>query len=211
MMEKVRPVIAAELDKQGVVLLATYNFPIQTIWGVGKVTKLDDIGGLKMRVGNVPIAEFARRFGATPVTLATPDVAPALERGVVNSIVTASAGGGRLWGDMLHSNYRIPLNYDMMMLIANKAAFEKLTPEEQQKVRDAAEASAKDLTDTLAQLEDTENQKLKDKGVEITQASDADIQKARDEVKDFWAEWAKGVSPEAVKLLEEVQQTLSKP
>jgi TRAP-type C4-dicarboxylate transport system substrate-binding protein len=78
--EKIEPVLASELAKKGVTLLATYNFPEQTIWGASEITSLNALKGSKMRVGNAPIAEFMLRNGATPITLATADVAPALER-----------------------------------------------------------------------------------------------------------------------------------
>src|SRR3954449_6345250 len=122
------PYLTRELEKKGVKLLATYNFPIQTIWSISKLTSVADLKGKKMRVSNQPQSDFMRRFEATPVTLATPDVAPALERATVEGLMTASAGGGRLWGDMLKYNFRLGLNYDLMLIIANKDAFDKLSP-----------------------------------------------------------------------------------
>ena len=124
-MEILEPYLAKELDKMGVTLLATYNFPLQTLWAVSKLTSTADLKGKKMRVANVPVSDFMRRFDATPVTLGTPDVAPALERSTIEGLVTASAGGGRLWGDMLKYNYRLGLYYDPMLVIVNKQAFEK--------------------------------------------------------------------------------------
>lgn len=210
MMRLVEPVLAAELDKLGVVLLATYNFPIQTIWGIPEVERLDQLKGMKVRVGNLPIAEFMLRNGATPVTLATADVAAALERAVVNGIVTASAGGGRLWGDMLNSNYRLPLNYDLMMIIANKEAFEAQDPAIQEKIREAARASAASLTAELASLEDSVTAELQEKGLKVTVASDEDIAAAREAVKSYWPEWAAGVGPVAEALLNEVLAEIAK-
>lgn len=199
------PYLAKELDKKGVKLLATYNFPIQTIWAVNKLNALSDLKGKKMRVNNQPQADFMRRFEATPVTLATPDVAPALERSTVEGLMTASAGGGRLWGDMLKYNYRLGLNYDLMLIIANKEAFEKLPPDMQTQFVDAARKDATDLTKELADSEDQVTQQLKSKGMVVTLPDDAIRQEAVAKVREYWDQWAKGAGPEAVEVLGKVR------
>jgi TRAP-type C4-dicarboxylate transport system substrate-binding protein len=206
--EKIEPVLASELAKKGVTLLATYNFPEQTIWGASEITSLNALKGSKMRVGNAPIAEFMLRNGATPITLATADVAPALERSVVDGVVTASAGGGRLWGDLLHSNYRLPLNYDLMLIIANKDAFDALSAEQHEKLRAAAKASADSLTAELADMENKVTQELQEKGLNVVQAEPQDITSARELMIEYWDTWAAGVSPQAKELLNQVKNAV---
>jgi TRAP-type transport system periplasmic protein len=207
-MDILEPYMAAELDKNGVTLLATYNFPLQTIWGVSKITSIADLKGKKMRVGNLPMSEFMRRFGATPVTLGTPDVAPALERSTIEGLVTASAGGGRLWGDLLKYNYRLLLYFDPMLVIVNKKSFDKLPPDLQQKFREAARKDAAELTNDLAASEDETTAKLKAKGMVITIPGDADRKEATDHIRDYWDQWAKSVGPSAVEALAKVRAEL---
>jgi len=206
--EKIEPVLAAELAKKGVTLLATYNFPVQTIWGVSRIASVKDLKGLKIRVGNAPVAEFMRRQGATPITLATADVAPALERSVVDGVITASAGGGKLWGDLLRSNYRLPINYDLMLIIANREAFEALSVDQQRKIKAAAKASADGLTAELAAMEDRVTADLKAKGLDVVLPNPGDIAAARTLMHAYWSEWAKGVGPQATELLGQVESTI---
>jgi TRAP-type C4-dicarboxylate transport system substrate-binding protein len=149
-----------------------------------------------------------RRFGATPVTLGTPDVAPALERSTVEGLVTASAGGGRVWGDMLKYNYRLGLYYDPMLVIVNKQAFEKLPPELQQKFRDAARKDAAELTQELAASEDDVTQQLKAKGMVVTVPNDEDRKQAAARVRDYWDQWAKSVGPDAVQALARIRTAI---
>lgn len=202
------PYLAADLDKKGVKLLATYNFPLQTIWSVSKLTSTADLKGKKMRVATVPVSDFMRRFDATPVTLGTPDVAPALERSTIEGLVTASAGGGRIWGDMLKYNYRLGLYYDPMLVIVNKAAFEKLPPATQQKIQEAARKDAADLTKELADSEDEVTQQLKAKGMIVTIPDDEARKQATAKVRDYWDQWAKSVSPDAVQALAKVRTAI---
>jgi TRAP-type C4-dicarboxylate transport system substrate-binding protein len=207
-MEILEPYMSAELAKNGVTLLATYNFPLQTIWGVSKITSNADLKSKKMRVGNLPTSEFMRRFGATPVTLGTPDVAPALERSTVEGLITASAGGGRLWGDLLKYNYRLSLYYDPMLVIVNKKAFDKLSPDLQRKFREAARKDAAELTQELADSEDDVTAKLKAKGMVVTVPGDAERKEATDRIRDYWDQWAKSVSPSAVEALAKIRAAI---
>lgn len=207
-MEILEPYLAADLDKKGVKLLATYNYPLQTIWAVSKLTSTADLKGKKMRVANVPVSDFMRRFEAIPVTLGTPDVAPALERSTVEGLVTASAGGGRLWGDMLKYNYRLGLYYDPMLVIVNKQAFEKLSPEMQKKFSDAARKDAAELTREVAASEDDWTQQLKAKGMVVTVPNDEARKQAAARVRDYWDQWAKGVSPDAVQALAKIRAAI---
>jgi TRAP-type C4-dicarboxylate transport system substrate-binding protein len=199
------PYLARELEKKGVKLLATYNFPLQTIWAVNKLTSLADIKGKKMRVNNQPQADFMRRFEATPVTLATPDVAPALERATVEGLTTASAGGGRLWGDMLKYNFRLALNYDLMLIIANKDAFDKLPADLQAKFVEAARKDALELTKELADSEDEVTAQLKGKGMVVTVPDDSIRNEAAGRVREYWDQWAKNIGPAAVEALAKVR------
>ena len=199
------PYLARELEKKGVKLLATYNFPIQTLWAVNKLTSVADIKGKKMRVNNQQQADFMRRFEASPVTLATPDVAPALERATVEGLMTASAGGGRLWGDMLKYNFRLGLNYDLMLIIANKDAFDKLSPDLQAKFVEAAKKDAAELTKELADSEDEVTERLKSKGMVVTVPDPAVRTEAVARVREYWDQWAKGVGPVAVEALAKVR------
>ena len=209
-MEILSPYLAAQLEKNGVVLLATYNFPLQTIWGVSKITSIADLKGKKMRVGNLPMSEFMRRFGATPVTLGTPDVAPALQRSTIEGLVTASAGGGRLWGDLLKYNYRLSLYYDPMLVIVNKKAFDELSPDLQKKFRDAARKDAAELTQELAASEDQVTESLKAKGMVITVPSEEARKQATDSIRDYWDQWAKSVGPSAVEALVKIRSAIGK-
>ena len=207
---KIEPVLAEALAKKGVTLLASYNFPMQTIWGVSKLTSTDDLAEMKIRVGNPPVAEFMKRHGAVGITLATADVAPALERSVVQGVVTASAGGGKLWGDMLKYNYRMPLNYDLMLVIANKAAFEKLPADMQEKIRAAARESADSLSAALGSMEDKVTEDLKAKGTVVTIPTAEEIASARKRMADYWQTWAEGIGPDAKALIAAVESEITK-
>lgn len=204
------PYVEAELDKRGVKLLATYNFPQQTIWGAFELTAIDQLQGRKVRVANNPQAQFFQLLGAVPVTLGSPEVASALQRGVVDAVVTASAGGGLLWGDMFKSNYRVTICYDNFLIIVNKETFQGLSPDVQGKIVASAKRHAEALSKELAASEITSTEMLKGKGIKFTMAP-AEVTKALGaKAEPVWNEWAKGVGPQAVEVLAKARQAIGR-
>lgn len=199
------PYIDEALAEQGVTLLAQYVYPLQSAWSAKPLASLADMDGQKMRVTSPEQAEFVQRFGGVPVTIGAPEVAPSLQRGVVDGVFTASAGGGRIWGEMLKSNYRLGPNYFNSLIIVNTRALERLSPEDQAIVRKAAIEAAAWTTDQLESSETEITKDLAAKGMVITQASQADIDKAIATMQDYWVEWAKGVSPKAEEALAKVR------
>lgn len=135
------------------------------------------------------------------MTLGTPEVASALQRSVVDGVVTASAGGGLLWGDMFKSNYRITICWDNFLIIVNKEAFEKLPADMQPKIVAAARQHADALTRELAQSEITSTEMLKGKGIKMSEPSPEIVKAMTAKAEPVWNEWAKGVGPQAVEAL----------
>ena len=204
------PYLESELDKRGVKLLATYNFPQQTIWATFELTAIDQLQGKKLRVANNPQAQFFQQLGAIPVTLGTPEVASALQRSVVDGVVTASAGGGLLWGDMFKSNHRVTICWDNFLIIVNKEAFQKLPADIQPKIVAAARQHADMLTKELAQSEITSTEMLKGKGIRMSEPSPETVKAMTARAEPVWNEWAKGVGPQAVEVLAKARQAIGR-
>ena len=59
----------------------------------------------------------------------------ALERGIVDGILTASAGGILAWKELLKSSYTMGVNHPVGFIIVNTERFKKLSPDLQTKVR----------------------------------------------------------------------------
>ncbi|MBZ0146672.1 MAG: TRAP transporter substrate-binding protein DctP, partial [Pseudorhodoplanes sp.] len=136
------PYADKELARVGVKLLAEYHYPAQVLFSSKPVTKLEDIKGLKIRVSSPEQAEFVNRFGGIPVTLSPPDVPSALQSGVINGVLTASAGGGRVWRDFFTHNYRLPVNWTNSLFIVNQGIFDALGAADKEKLVKAARDAA---------------------------------------------------------------------
>jgi TRAP-type transport system periplasmic protein len=204
------PVIEATYKKKGVVVLGRYHYPPQSIWSRKKLTSLADIKGQKLRVLSPEQSEFIRRFGGSSVTISTAEVAPALERGVVDGVLTASAGGGVLWKDLLKYNYRITVNFADNVLIANAEAFEKLPPDTRAKLRKIVSEACAEVTQLLRNDEEEQTKKMIASGIVVTQATKEDIAKGQAELKPYWDSWAKSRGAETVETVGKLRTTLGR-
>ena len=119
------PYLEKAFDRKGVIVLGQYLYPYQVAYSSKKLTSLADIKGQKIRVSSPEQGEFIKRLGGVPVTIGAPEVPSALDRGVVDGVLTASTGGGNIWKDLLKFNYRLGINYFNSVVIVNKERFGK--------------------------------------------------------------------------------------
>lgn len=209
-MEIIRPNLEAAYAKRGIVVLGQYTYPFQVLWGKKKITSLADIKGMKLRVTSVEQGEFIRRFGGIPLTMGSPDVAAALDRGVVEGALTASSGGGLVWHDLLKYRYGFPTSYVNSTFVANKEAFDALPPEIQKIVREAAAEQAAWAIKEMQRVEDEVTAQFAKDGMIVTPASPDEIKEATDKLRPYWDEWAKAKGPEASELLAKIRTAVGR-
>jgi TRAP-type C4-dicarboxylate transport system substrate-binding protein len=209
-MEIVRPYLESAYGKRGIEVLGQYSYPFQVIWGRKKIAALTDIKGLKLRVTSVEQGEFIRRFGGVALTMGSPDVAAALDRGVVDGGLTASSGGGLLWHDLLKYRYAFPTSYVNSTYIVNKEAMDKLPPETQKILRDAAAAWSKWSVNEMTRLEDEVTAQFGREGMTLTTATPAEIAEATEKMRPYWGEWAKAHGADATAALTKIRAAVGR-
>src|SRR5882724_5823623 len=198
--EALRPYLEKAFAEKGIVMLAAYTYPLQVVWGKKKLTSLEDIKGMKLRVAQPEQGEMVRRFGGTSVTISAPEVPSALDRGVVDGIFTAGVGAV-LWKDLLKYGYVLIINVNNSYFIANTEAFNKLSPDLQGKLRKVAQDAARWDQETMQKEEADSVQVLTAAGYTFTKATADENARAVEAMKPYWAEWAKSRGPEIVEAL----------
>lgn len=208
-----KPYVEKEFDKRGIKLLGVYHYPDQVIWG-GKgqtpVSSLADLKGKTLRTGNPEQGELAKAIGAVPVTLPTPEVGPALQRGAVQYVITAAAAGGRLWRDFFASGYLQPVYVATSYILINKRRWDSLSKDEQAALQKAVDRISK---------EHMTGKQLADDGIALKEFAEKDKwtitrptpQTAAEIVKimePVWKRWAEERGPEAVKAMTDVRKAL---
>lgn len=204
----VTPMLNTTFSQRGMVMVGVANYPLQVLWSTQKLTSLDDLKGMKLRVTTPEQAEFAVRFGATPITMGIANVATSLQRGIMQSLVTASSGGGRILHEILHYNLRTGPNYVSLILIVNKQRFDALPKPLQDKIAQLAHQEADDTTAILQGTEAQLTEQFKKEGMVVTPGTPADAKRIADQMRSYWPKWAAARGPDAQNALAEVQQAL---
>jgi TRAP-type C4-dicarboxylate transport system substrate-binding protein len=211
---KIEPIVsklmAAGYAKRGIVMLGGYVYPVQVPFARKKLTSLADMKGLKMRVTSPEQGEFVKRFAGIPITMGTPEVPAALDRGVIDGAFTASAGAGYPWKDLLKYNYRLGVNYVTSYIIANKAAFDALPPDVQATVRRVVAESMPGIVADMLAEEANLTQKMADSGILVTPSNPEDVVEATKRMTSYWEDWARARGPDGVSGLAAVRAALGR-
>ena len=135
-------------------LQAQFNTKLLGLWPAGPqvvfckpaIAKLDDLKGLKVRVGDQSMASFIGTLGATAVPLPFGEVQQALSRGVVDCAITGPASANSAgWPDVTTHVLELPLQLAMNGYGVNLATWKKLSPADQAKL----EKAVADLTGSI--------------------------------------------------------------
>jgi len=125
------------LEKYNGVMLSHGVFERQVILSNKPILKPEDFKGLKIRVHNTEAAQLMNALGAKPTPVDFAEIAPALQRGVVDAVMT-STGTSHGFGFYSVAEY---VHYWGIgtgvgwSVVVNKDAWNKLTPELQDAVR----------------------------------------------------------------------------
>jgi len=204
------PYMKSAFEKRGLVFLGAYRYPAQVAFGTKPIDSLADLNGRKMRVTSPEQGEFVRRFGGVAVTMGGSEVPTALQRGVVEGVFTASAGGAKNWHEMLPYNYRFPVNYNCSVIIANKASFQKLSPKAQEKLKTIVARIAPEITTNFNKDELVQMESQQKGGMTIVPPKPDDVKKAVAAMTPYWDQWAEKGGPEFVEALGKVRKVLGK-
>lgn len=205
-----KPTLDEAFAKQGVVVLGGYRYPKQIIFTTFPMSKVGDLKGHKIRVTSPEQGHFIEAFGGAAITLSGSEVPTSLERGVIEGVLTASAGGAKKWHEFLPHNYRFPVNYGNSMIIANAKAFADLNTTEQKALRDIVAEEGEKISAEFIEDEGVQMNKQASKGMKITQTNAAEIKAVTEKLKPYWDSWAKQNGPEYEKALKQVRAALGK-
>ena len=205
-----KPYVERAYDKKGSTVLVTYYFPMQIAWSSKKLTSLEDLKGQKIRATSPEQIEFLKRFGANGLTVGAPEVPSALERGVVDGVLTANAGGGKVWKDLLKYCYEIGLNFFEANIVVNKEAFAKLPANYRDILTKAVVELSPKMTQMMAQEEGEEKAKRKAEGMIQTTATPDEYKRGAERMASYWDEWAKAKGAETQEALKKVREALGR-
>ena len=205
-----KPYVDRGYDKLGSTVLATYYYPLQFGWSTKKLAGLDDYKGQKIRATSPEQIEFLKRFGANGLTVSAAEVPSALERGVVDGVLTAHSGGGRVWHDLLKYTYDLGINFFEANLAVNKEAYAKLPAAQRETLTKAVVELAPTMTKLLFEDEESEKAKRKAEGMIQSAATPDDYKRGAERMTDYWDDWAKRHGKDAQEALKKVREAVGR-
>jgi TRAP-type C4-dicarboxylate transport system substrate-binding protein len=160
------PVIKRGLEDKGFVILGIAEGGFAYVMSQAPVRTVSDLIKQKMWIpdNDSTSLETVRTFGVSPIPLSIADVRAGLQTGLINTVTTSPIGAIALqWHTQIKYLTETPLLYIYAMLAVDRGAFGKLTPGEQQIVRDVMgrafnEIDRQNRIDNVKALEVLQNQ-----------------------------------------------------
>jgi TRAP-type C4-dicarboxylate transport system substrate-binding protein len=185
-----------ELAKQNAVFLISIPLPTYNLLLKKPVHDLSDLKGLKIWASGEQ-ADMMKALGAVPVTIPTPEVYTALERGTLDGAAYPpllivdfgmQAAANYLW--------RLPLGMKASMLAINQNVWNSLSPDLKEIMRKAADDTLKydAAYDEIVQQQGNEKEamdKIRKAGVTVADAPDSAKAKVKSLSAPLWDSWIK--------------------
>lgn len=199
-----RPYFDKSAQKWGQKILYIAPWPGAGLWTKKKITKIEELKGLKARTYDKNGALVMEAVGATPFALPFSEVYTSLQTGLIDSVMTSTptAVDGKFWEVL---KYYEPLNITIAtnMVTVNLKAFDKL-PKAQQ---DALVKIGREMEGTMwANVKnwDKEQEAISNKnGIETVKTSSALIGQLEKITEGIRAEWLKSAPADGKKIYEE--------
>ena len=206
----VRPVLATELERRGMVLLAHYRTAPQLFWSRLKATGFADISRQKMRVQAVEQAEFVRHYGGLHVFTSTVEAGEALQAGKLDGTFASAAFVTRHWRAFLKHAYLAGPSYNDAVIVANQDALRRLPEGLEPALRAVAAEAAAWMAVAQDQEESQALRQLVSDGLKATPVNPAEIQDGITKLPSYWDSWVRLRGPEMESLLVTVRQALDR-
>ena len=121
-----RPILQREMEKEGVHILKYRPAPNQCL-STSKPVDVMDMKGLKVRSYSKAISLIIETMGGTAVTMASSEIATALERGTIDGVLTTAGSILALgWTKPLPYTYDIKLLISIWAVAVNKGLWDAL-------------------------------------------------------------------------------------
>lgn len=153
-METLKDVVEAYREVFNKRLKEKFNVRAMTLWPFGpqvfyckpEITGLKDFEGLKVRSYTPSMSALIEDLGGIPVTFQFEEVYVALQRGVTDcSITSPTSGNTGKWPEVTNYYFPLAISWSVNAHFMSLATWDKLSPEEQEKLDAAFRGFEEDL------------------------------------------------------------------
>jgi TRAP-type C4-dicarboxylate transport system substrate-binding protein len=211
-MEVLTPFLNEELEAYGCQLLWSYPWPPQVLWGKGDPIKsVDGMRGKKFRAQGVEQAAFLKGIGAIPISIGSPEVAPALQRGIADGVITGAANlYSTKWYELVDWGYMLNMQTIPSYVIVNNKAFENLPSDIKKELLEVSEEFDVLQPIQWEREEIKAREALQELGIKFIYPSQEEIDEQTEKAKLYWEEWVDERGGKSREALEKIKVLLSK-
>jgi len=204
-------------DKWNAIVLAEGAWCTQQLFSKDPIHTAADFKGKRLRVHNPQTAEVVNALGGKPVAMATTEIFPALERGVIDGLFISTCVGGSLefWRIAKHvQNWALgPING--WAILVNPDSWDKLPADVRAQVQGAMDELQKEAFGNYDQFVGNAMRAMQEKGVTFWVANDEERASVQQEqyIKpsyDAWYRRAEQVGFDGHAYIERVRKVLGK-
>ncbi|NPV91135.1 MAG: TRAP transporter substrate-binding protein [Firmicutes bacterium] len=182
-------VVAKRLEEKGMIVLAFGENDFRALTNSKKpITNKEDLKGMKLRVPEIPFyLDFFKELGTLPTPMAVTELPTALQQKTIDgqdngAILTWAYGYWQFQKYFTKSNHI----YSGMEICISKKTWDKLTPDQQKVVKEAAQAAAKKQVELNRSDVAQFWKNMSDKGVEVIDASPELKNAMQEAAKKVW-------------------------
>ena len=197
------PIIRQRLERQGIAMLYTANWPSQGFWTQREINRVEDLRGTRFRAQTAVLARMAELLGASPVTVQQAEVPQAFAAGIVNVMVTSAQTGvdTSAW-DYTRYVYFVGFTLVRNAVIVNARAFAGLDEATRGVFRAAAARAAERGPGLAQESERTMTARLRQQGMNLPEPSAELLAGLRAIGERQVQDWAQRAGPEGQQMLE---------
>ncbi|MCE8015560.1 TRAP transporter substrate-binding protein [Halomonas sp. MCCC 1A17488] len=170
-----------------------------------------DVSGLTIRTMENPVhLSIWETLGANPTPMAFGELFSAMEQGVVD-------GQENPWSTILTSNFHEVQDYGSetrhvytpFIMMISERTWERMAPEYQELVQEAARQSAEYEIQLATEYDDWSREQLEEKGMQITRLDDEQIAAFQEAVQPVYDEWAPRIGEDLIAEIQEIVESSS--
>lgn len=188
--------------------------PYHIITADKPVRSLDDLKGMKLRSPSNEGNEIIKSWGATPVNMPSPDIYDALQKGVIDgALLPYSAIADFNLYDAVGYVTEGGFNTAGFYVMANKDAWAKITPEDQEIIKELA---GQNMSQKAGKAFDERAAEAKEKalevGIEVIELDEAELgrfKEASQSVIDGWIKKMEERGIDGAAMVEEIENQLA--
>ncbi len=208
------PLIKSQLEnligKHGGRAIGSYYYEPMNFYFNKPVAKIEDMAGKRLRVFSPEQATLAKELGATPVSLTSAEVYGALQRGLLDGVITSSGGVTDLkWGEQLNTAVMTHLMMVRTDILVSDAALKRLSPQVRNVFEEEIANASKELRRIITETDPRHHETMRKQNFTFAKAGDMYQRLRKISQEKVWPAWVQAAGPQGEKALKEVLSAMS--